>query len=97
MFISGTTNIYGNMDMQVGVEELSDDLVIGGKVYPDKTVFVDRVNISGGFGKTISVFDILGTKVAETKDGVWETHLAPAGVYFLSVDNAYLFKIVKVK
>jgi hypothetical protein len=90
-------DIYGNIDVEVSLEESSYDTNMEGKVFPNKTIFVDRVNVIGGIGKVISVFDISGQKVAETRNGVWEPPLVPAGVYFLSVDNAYVFKVVKVK
>ena len=90
-------DVYGNMDVLVHVRESIRDIKLDRRIYPDKTVFIERVNIIGGFDRLISVFDIYGNKVAEARNGSWEADKVPAGVYFLSVDNGCVFKLVKVK
>jgi hypothetical protein len=89
-------DIYGNLDVQVGVDNSNYHIPGGQKIYPDKTVFVDRVNVIGAYGKKISIFDILGEKVAETRNGIWEASSFSAGVYFLLIDGKVM-RVVKVK
>ncbi len=89
-------DIYGNLDAQVGVDNSNYHVPAGQKIYPDKTVFVDRVNVIGGHDKKISIFDILGKKVAETRNGIWEASSFSSGVYFLAVDGQ-VTRVVKVK
>jgi len=89
-------DIYGNLDAQVGVDNSNYHVPAGQKIYPDRTVFVDRVNVIGGRGKKISIFDILGKKVAETRNGMWEASFFSSGVYFLAVDGQVM-RVVKVK
>lgn len=90
-------DVYGNIDVQSAMMESNGVEVSVRDVYPDKTIFTDRVRVVGGRGKALSIFDVLGKKVAESEDGVWEAHLSPAGVYFLSVDHEYVFRVIKVK
>jgi uncharacterized protein YheU (UPF0270 family) len=90
-------DVYGNIDVQSAMMESKEGIVSGRDVYPDKTIFSDRVRVVGSRDRTVFIFDVLGKKVAESEDGVWEAHLAPAGVYFLSVDHEYVFRVIKVK
>ena len=90
-------DIYGNLDAQVGVEELVHDITPMPRVYAEGAVFVDQLNITGARGKNAVVFDIHGRKVAETESGVWHAGSFPAGVYFIQVVDERIFKTVKVK
>lgn len=89
-------DIYGNMDVQGGVEDSNCVAPAKEELYPDRTVFVSRVEIIGAQGKQTSVFDALGKKIAETRTGVWEAGFFPSGVYFLSVDGQVI-RVVKVR
>ncbi|UCG29241.1 MAG: hypothetical protein JSV53_06870 [candidate division WOR-3 bacterium] len=89
-------DIYGNLDIQIGVQDSNYSVPSHPKFYADKTIFIDRVNIIGGRGVKISVFDILGNKVTETINGVWEAQSSSSGVYFLSA-NGQVIRVVKVK
>ncbi len=90
-------DIYGNIDVQVGVQESDRYILTDREVYPAKTLFLDKLDIIGGGNRPVSVFDISGRRVAEIRDGVWEAHRAPPGVYFLSVESGRVFKVIKVE
>lgn len=89
-------DIYGNMDVQGGLEDSSWVALAEEKFHPDRTVFVTRVEIIGAQGIQTSVYDALGKKIAETRTGVWESGSFTSGVYFLSVDGQVI-RVVKVR
>jgi len=89
-------DIYGNLDIQVGMDELYCSAPDEQMMYADKTVIIDRVNVINSRGMVMSVFNILGKKVDETTSGVWEARHFSSGIYFLSV-NGQVIRIVKVK
>ena len=89
-------DIYGNLDVQVGLEDSNCIAFAMEEFYPERTVFTSRIEIIGAHGKEVLVFDILGKKVAETTNGIWEAGSFPPGVYFMSV-NGQVMRVVKVR
>ena len=81
---------------QVGIDDTNCVALAADEFYPDRTVFVSRIEIIGARDKQVTVYDALGKKVAKITDGVWEAGSFPSGVYFLSL-NGQVMRVVKVK
>ncbi|UCD20035.1 MAG: hypothetical protein JSU64_02545 [candidate division WOR-3 bacterium] len=90
-------DVYGNIDVQAAVNEPNGVGAADRDAYLDRTIFNDRVRVINGQGRRVTVFDVLGKKVAEIEDGVWEAPSASAGVYFLSIAGECVFRVIKVK
>jgi hypothetical protein len=90
-------DIYGNLDAQIGVCESNDDASLPENVHPDRTVFTDVVKLVGGHGANVSVFNVLGERVDIVSHGIWDARSHPPGIYFLSWEDGYACRVVRVK
>ncbi len=96
--VAADLDIYGSGDIEALVEEppvvVTPQMT---KIYPARTIISNDLEIIGGRGRNVTIFDLTGRKVGQTSSGIWDAVAVPAGVYFIGVeDTKFRFKIVKI-
>jgi len=88
-------DIYGNLDIIIGLEE---NIVSTSKPGHSKISFVkDYLRVENSVGKKIAIFDINGRLIGSTVNGKFDCRNLASGVYFVNISNCERFKFVKIK
>lgn len=93
--IDGAYDIYGNVDVFIGIDENNDDAIPRPSIISN--IVINYMYFNNTHNNTIRIYSSNGSYVGQTKDNIFDCRTLAPGVYFVHVENKPAEKVIKIK